>query len=92
MTILKNIRKIPIDSLSEIVIKRDGNCFFNCLSYYFWNTEQDNKEFRKNIYECIKSNKEKLLQYFLDENNEVDEDKKKRFEEFIDNIAKEGNW
>ena len=92
MTILKNIRKIPIDSLSEIVIKRDGNCFFNCLSYYFRNTEQDSKEFRKIIYEYIKSNKEELLQFFPAENNEVDEDKKKRFEEFIENIAKDGNW
>ena len=61
---IENIREIPIDNLSEIIIKRDGNCFFNCLSYYFRNTEQDSKEFRKIIYECIKSNKEELLQFF----------------------------
>ena len=89
---IENIREIPINSLSEIVIKRDGNCFFNCLSYYFRNTEQDSKEFRKIIYECIKSNREELLQFFPDENNELYEEKKKRFEEFIKNIAKDWNW
>ena len=88
---IEKIREIPINLLYELNIIKDGNCFFNCLSYFFHNTQKDSFEFRKIIYECIKSNKEELIPFFPDENNETKEEKIKRFDEYIETISKNGN-
>ena len=28
----------------------DGNCYYNCLSMYFYNSENNNLEFRKIVF------------------------------------------
>ena len=88
---IEKIREIPINLLYELNIIKDGNCFFNCLSYFFHNTQKDSFEFRKIIYEYIKSNKEELIPFFPDENNENKEEKIKKFDEYIETISKNGN-
>ena len=57
----EKLNQIPIIYLHKAKIKKDGNCFFNCLSYFFCNLEKDINEFSKIIYECFKSNKEELI-------------------------------
>ena len=41
----EKIKKIFINLLYELNIIKDGNCFFNCLSYFFRNTQKDSFEF-----------------------------------------------
>ena len=55
----------------EIDIPKDGNCFFRCISYYFYKNIDQHMEIRDSIYKYIVENKEDFYIFFQgnDENN-----------------------
>ena len=48
----------------EIEIQGDGNCFYRCLSYFFYNNAEEHKEIRENIYKYISENEEDFYIFF----------------------------
>ena len=52
-------------------IQKDGNCFFRCISYYFYKKIEHHMKIRESIYKFIVENKEAFYIFFQgnDENN-----------------------
>ena len=49
-----------------IDISGDDNCYYNCLSMFFYNSEKNHMNFRESIFEYISNNKNDFLAYFQD--------------------------
>lgn len=57
-------KKIPKNYFKLINISKFGDCFYACLSTYFFKNESKNLEIRNNIFDYIKNYKEKFTTYF----------------------------
>ena len=51
---------IPDKLFKEIKIPADGNCFYRCLSYYFFNNVNRHLEIRENTFQYIAQHAEQF--------------------------------
>ena len=77
-------------------IKKDGNCFYRALSYFYRDTEDDHNKFRNLIISYIDENKKQYIEYIADEDVDIpkeqahkEEYKKLKKTEYINKYIKE---
>ena len=80
---------IRFEDSEEIQIKKDGNCFYNNLSFFYSGKEIYNKFFRAIIYKYVNENNNILIDnpYIMNDNGEnIEVDK------YIKNISKDSYY
>ena len=68
----------------------DGNCWFRTLSLHFDGIEDNYAQYKKEVYEYCKSNKEDLREFFVQDplNNKDEVLENNDFDEYIEQISK----
>ena len=69
----------------------DGNCWFRTLILYFEGMDYNYKQYRKEVYEFCRDNKEDLREFFIQEafNNNDEVVENYSFDDYIRNISKD---
>ena len=79
-----------------IDITSDGNCLYNCISYYWYGNENYNSIIRKKVYNYVLNFKSIIYDFYLIENNLcyiINQQNKKVIKYFIEDfIEKKNKW
>ena len=86
--------EIPKDLFKVIEIKKFGNCLYSCISFYLYDTEDEHLKIRSEVYEYLKNNKDKYLEYFIpdNDNEEIPDDIEEIIDQYINTNNKEGEY
>ena len=63
--------EIPIKLFKEIKIQDDGNCFYRCLSYYFFKNVNRHPEIRENTFKYMVEHPEEFYIFFEGNDNNM---------------------
>lgn len=77
---------------SEVTITGDGNCFYHCLSMHIEHDENNYNYQRQLIYKYVKKNQILLKEFFEHFDGETEQDFENRYNSFIDDINRDGNF
>ena len=71
--IIKNNKDLPKNLVILKEVIKDGNCFYRLLSIYFTESQNHHQIFREIIYESAKTNKDKFISFFSDDETQTDQ-------------------
>lgn len=74
LELIKNNLDIPKANLELHEVKKDGNCFYRVLSLYFTQDQNNHDIIRQLIYQTTKENKNNLFPFFLNNNEDSEND------------------
>lgn len=88
--VIKNKQSIPLNTINIIDVESNGNCYYNALSIFLYNSSQNHLLLRKGISAYCKDNQKQIIDF--QPSVEIRKNKYISTEEYIKSMEKIGNW